>query len=124
MFYQTPVYDTIQWALRAVDFVGSNLQALFHTAIAANRFTAFYFPLEYDSIWTPRVVRAVILILIGIAIALGIGSFPVLALTQCYCIDENADWDSYKKQMASEGLIGTDFYVDVVSFVYVFTEKN
>jgi hypothetical protein len=94
-------------------YIGSNFQPLAHTAIAANRLTAFYFPLHYDSIWTPRVVRVVLLVITGLAIALGIGSFPILALTQCYC----TSGDAYDNQMALEPLLGANFKEDTVSAI-------
>lgn len=115
-----------------MEYIGSNFQPLIHTAIAANRLTAFYYPLEYDSIWTPRVVCIVVAAIAGVAIALGVGSFPILALTQCYCIDENVSWDAYVKQLSDEGLIGADLSGDVVSvtalcnkiFVYIEIDSN
>ncbi|KAH7720074.1 hypothetical protein AAVH_12495 [Aphelenchoides avenae] len=70
-FYEATVYQPVQQTLDIVEYIGSNFQPLIHTAIAANRLTAFYYPLEYDSIWTPRVVCIVVAAIAGVAIALG-----------------------------------------------------
>lgn len=78
----------------AVPILG-HAQLLFLTAIAANRFTAFAFPLKHAAIWRTRTVVVTIILLTVMSIFLG-AAYPVaVAIHQSFVCSwpKNQDWE-------------------------------